>query len=112
MSYFNHGDSEFILFTEIRKIQGKIGKQFVRILSTDIVVNILHPTGLITMWDVEYDKAVPPDCGRKVIYSSYSTCKNHKQRRGGVSVSVREMCPEGQFGFTHIKCFTTSALFV
>ena len=78
-------------------------------MSTDTVVNIHHRTGLIPMWDVEYDKPVPPDCGRKVIYSSYRTCKNHKQRRGGVSVSVRAMCPEGQFGFTHIKCFTTSA---
>ena len=81
-------DFAFALFTEIGKLQGEIGKQFVCILSTDIAVNIQHPTGLILMWDAEYDKAVLHDCGRKVIYSTYSTCKNHKQHRGGASISV------------------------
>ena len=30
------GDAAVTLFTEIGKLQGEIGKQFVRILSTDI----------------------------------------------------------------------------
>ena len=42
-------DVAFTLFTEIGKLQGEISKQFVRILSTDIAVNIQHPTGLILM---------------------------------------------------------------
>ena len=48
-------DTAVTLFTEIGKLQGEIGKQFVRILSTDIAVNIQHPIGLILMWDTEYD---------------------------------------------------------
>ena len=103
------GDAAVTLFTEIRKLQGEIGKQFVRILSTDIAVNIQHPTSLFLMWDAEYDKYLPPDCGRKVIYCMYSTCENHKHYRGGASISVGERCQERQLGFRHIKCFTTSA---